>query len=257
VTAFRGRRAEVKGVAGDERRMTIVEHLEELRRVLIISAIAWAVATTAAFIFHGAIFDFLLHPLVSVLGKTNHITSTAIFTSPTEGLTIPIKISAIVGLIGALPVILWQVWGFVSPGLRPVERRFVGPFIASALLLFAAGSAFAYFVMPIGLNFLATFLGNSAIYLPDINAYLSFLLLLIIAFGVTFELPVVVILLGLLGIVSSRRLRAQRKVIWVGIIIGALVVTPGADPYTPTALFIPLIIFFEASILILDRVLKR
>lgn len=244
-------------MAGDERRMTIIEHLEELRRVLMISAIAWVVATVAAFIFHGAIFDFLLRPLTTVLGKTNHITSTAIFTSPTEGLTIPIKISAIVGFIGALPVVLWQVWGFVSPGLRPVEKKFVGPFIGSAVLLFTAGAAFAYFVMPIGLNFLATFLGNSAVYLPDINAYFSFLLLLIVAFGVTFELPVVIILLGVLGIVSSRMLRRKRKGIWVGIIAAALIVTPGADPYTPTALFIPLIIFFEASVLILDKVLKR
>ncbi len=247
----------MQGVAGDERRMTIIEHLEELRRVLLISAIAWVVATVAAFIFHGAIFDFLLRPLTTVLGKTNHITSTAIFTSPTEGLTIPIKISAIVGFIGALPVVLWQVWGFVSPGLRPVEKKFVGPFIGSAVLLFTAGAAFAYFVMPIGLNFLATFLGNSAVYLPDINAYFSFLLLLIVAFGVTFELPVVIILLGVLGIVSSRMLRRKRKGIWVGIIAAALIVTPGADPYTPTALFIPLIIFFEASVLILDKVLKR
>jgi sec-independent protein translocase protein TatC len=245
-------------VAGDERRMTIVEHLEELRRVLIICSIAWVVTTVAAFIFHAAIVEFLLRPLTTVLGKTNnHITSTAIFTSPTEGLTIPIKISMIVGLVGALPIVLWQVWGFVSPGLRPVERKFVGPFIASALLLFAGGAAFAYFVMPIGLNFLATFLGNSAVYLPDINSYLSFLILLIVAFGVTFELPVVIVLLGILGIVSSRMLRRKRKVIWVGIIIGAMLVTPGADPYTPTALFIPLIAFFEASILILAKVFKR
>ncbi len=187
----------MQGVAGDERRMTIVEHLEELRRVLIISSIAWLVATVAAFVFHGAILDFLLRPLTTVLGKTNnHITSQAVFTSPTEGLTIPIKVSMIVGLLGALPVVVWQAWTFVSPGLRPVERKFVGPFIGSALLLFAAGAAFAYFVMPIGLNFLATFLGGSAVYLPDINSYLSFLVILILAFGVTFELPVVVILLG-------------------------------------------------------------
>ncbi len=238
--------------------MTIVEHLEELRRVLIISAIAWIVCTVVAFIFHAQLFTFLLRPLTTVLSRTsNHITSTAIFTTPTEGLTIPIKISAIAGVIGALPVILWQVWGFVSPGLRPVERKFVGPFIASALLLFAGGAAFAYFVMPIGLNFLATFLGSSAVYLPDINSYLSFLLLLIIAFGVTFELPVVVILLGVLGIVSSGLLRRRRKGIWVGIIAAALIVTPGADPYTPTALFIPLIILFEVSILILAKVFKR
>jgi sec-independent protein translocase protein TatC len=247
----------MQGVAGDGRPMTVVEHLEELRRVLLISAVAWLVATVVAFIFHGAIVEFLLRPLTTVLGKTNHITSTAIFTTPTEGLTIPIKISAILGLIGALPVILWQVWGFVAPGLRPVERRFVGPFVASACLLFVAGAAFAYFVMPIGLNFLATFLGNSAVYLPDINSYLSFLVLLVVAFGITFELPVVIILLGVVGIVSSRLLRRKRKGIWVGIIVTALVVTPGADPYTPTALFVPLILFFEASILVLDKVFKR
>jgi sec-independent protein translocase protein TatC len=129
--------------------------------------------------------------------------------------------------------------------------------VASASLLFVAGAAFAYFVTPIGLNFLATFLGNSALYLPDVNSYLSFLLLLIVAFGVTFELPVVVVLLGIAGIVSSRRLRRQRKVIWVGIIVAALVVTPGADPYTPTALFVPLIVFFEAAVLVLDKVFKR
>ncbi|MBJ7607826.1 MAG: twin-arginine translocase subunit TatC [Candidatus Dormibacteraeota bacterium] len=131
-------------MADPGRRMTVTEHLEELRRVLMISAIAWLIATIIAFIFHGAIFMFLLHPLTSVLGKTNnHITSTAIFTSPTEGLTIPMKISAIAGLIGALPVILWQVWGFVAPGLRPVERKFVGPFLGSAFLLFVGGAAFA------------------------------------------------------------------------------------------------------------------
>lgn len=247
----------MQGGAGDERRMTIVEHLEELRRVLIISAVAWLAATAAAFVFHDAIFQFLLRPLTTVLAKTNHITSTAIFTSPTEGLTIPIKISAIVGFVGALPVVLWQVWTFVAPGLRPVERKFVGPFIGSAFLLFAAGAAFAYYVMPIGLNFLATFLGGGAIYLPDINSYLSFLLLLIVAFGVTFELPVVVILLGILGIVSSRSLRRRRKGIWVGIIAASLVVTPGADPFTPVLLLIPLIIFFEVSVLILDKALKR
>lgn len=247
----------MQGVADDDRRMTVVEHLEELRRVLIISMIAWLAATIVAFVFHAQLFDFLVRPLTSVLGRTNHITPAPIFTTPTEGLTIPIKISAIAGILGALPVILWQVWTFVAPGLRPVERRFVGPFIASAVLLFAAGATFAYFVMPIGLNFLATFLGSSAIYLPDINAYLSFLLLLVIAFGVTFELPVVIVLLGVLGIVSSRLLRRRRKVIWVAIIAAALVVTPGADPYTPTALFIPLILFFEASILILDKVFKR
>ncbi|HZS15895.1 MAG TPA: twin-arginine translocase subunit TatC [Candidatus Dormibacteraeota bacterium] len=240
----------------DEKRMTIVEHLTELRRVLIISLLAWGVTTAAAAVFNGQVLHALERPLLQVLSK-NQLSKLPIVTSPTEPLTIPLKVSLIAGFIGALPVILWQVWSFVAPGLRPVERRFAAPFIGSSLALFAAGGAFAYFVMPIGLNFLATFLGGNAQFLPDLNSYLSFFTLLIVIFGVTFELPVVIVLLGVLGIVSSKRLRAWRKGIWVGIIFVAFVVTPGADPFTPTALLIPLIALFEASILVLDKVFKR
>ena len=241
----------------DERRMTIVEHLEELRRVLILSMGAWVVGTIVAFVFHDFVLGLILRPLKGVLKNAHSIVPAAIFTSPTEGLTVPIKIAAIVGFIVALPIIVWQVWSFISPGLRPVERKFAWPFGLSALLLFAAGGAFAYFVMPIGLNFLATFLGSNAIYFPDIDQYLSFFLLLVLIFGVTFELPVVILLLGTLGIVSSKWLASRRRVIWVVIIGAALIVTPGADPFTPTALFVPLIVLFEASIVILRRVFHR
>jgi sec-independent protein translocase protein TatC len=237
--------------------MTVVEHLEELRRVLIVSLIAWLVGTVIAFTFNHWMLDVLLRPLKSILPQNNNLLHGAIFTSPTEGLSVPIKIAAITGFVLALPVILWQFWGFVAPGLRPAERRFAGPFLLSSLVLFACGGAFAYFVMPLGLNFLAGFLNGNATYFPDINEYLSFLVLLIVVFGITFELPVVIVLLGLLGLTSSRWLRARRKGIWVGIIAAALIVTPGADPFTPTALAIPLLIFFEAAVLILDKVLKR
>ncbi|MBV8300456.1 MAG: twin-arginine translocase subunit TatC [Candidatus Dormibacteraeota bacterium] len=237
--------------------MTIVEHLEELRRVLIVSLLAWFAGTVLAFVFNGVTLGILLHPLKTVLAHAHSIVNTAIFTSPTEGLTVPIKIAAIVGFILALPVILWQTWLFVSPGLRPVERRFVGPFIASALVLFAGGAAFAYFVMPIGLNFLATFLGGNAMYFPDIDQYLSFFLLLTVVFGVTFEMPMVLVILGLLGIISSTWLRKRRRGAYVFIIIGALIVTPGADPFTPTALAIPLLVLYEVAILVLARVFHR
>jgi sec-independent protein translocase protein TatC len=247
----------VQGVADDERRMTIVEHLEELRRVLIISMGAWVVGTIVAFVFNGFVLGLILRPLKLILHNAHSIVPTAIFTSPTEGLTVPIKIAAIVGFMIALPIIMWQVWTFISPGLRPVERKFALPFALSAVLLFAAGAAFAYFVMPIGLNFLATFLGGNAIYFPDIDQYLSFFLLLVLIFGVTFELPVVIVLLGMLGIVSSKWLASRRRMIWIVIVLAALIVTPGADPFTPTALFIPLILLFEASLLILRKVLHR
>jgi len=250
----------VQGVVNDERRMTILEHLAELRKVLMISVGAWVVATIGAFTFNNRLLDILERPLKLVLrNQHQHLLpgGAPIVTSPTEPLTIPLKVSAIAGFVIALPVILWQVWRFVSPGLRPAERKFAAPFVVSSVVLFVVGGAFAYFVMPIGLNFLAGFLGGNATFLPDVNAYLTFFTILIVIFGVTFELPIAIILLGLLGIVSSRWLGKRRKGIWVGIVFVALVVTPGADPFTPTALFIPLIVLFEASILILDKVFKR
>lgn len=247
----------MQGVADDERRMTIVEHLEELRRVLIVSLVAWVVATIVAFAFNRPIIRFLEHPLLDVLGRGNHLVKTAIVTDPLETLTIPLKVSSIVGFVGALPVILWQVWSFVRPGLRPLERRFVGPFVASAVVLFFVGAAFAYLVMPLGLNFLANFLGSDVEFLPDLNAYLSFLTILIAVFGITFELPVVLVLLGVLGIVSSRWLRQRRRGIYVAIVFLAFVVTPGADPFSPTALAIPLILLFELACLVLDKVFHR
>jgi hypothetical protein len=254
--AFFGRRSTVPGVAGDERRMTIVEHLEELRSVLIISAIAWIAATVAAFVFHDAIFQFLLRPLTTVLAKTNDITSTAIFTSPTDGLTIPIKISAIVGFVGALPVVLWQVWGFVSPGLPggAQVRRAVHRLRLRALrcrrrirLLRDADRAQLPGHVP-----------RRRSHLPAGHQLLS-----LVPAAADRRLRTDVRAAG--GDhparhprhVSSRSLRRRRKGIWVGIIAASLVVIPGADPFTPVMLLIPLIVFFEASVLILDKALKR
>jgi sec-independent protein translocase protein TatC len=248
-----------QGVMGsdDEARMTVIEHLTELRRVLIISLSAWGACTVLAGVFNGFLIGVLTAPLKATLAKGNHLVDKPIYTSPTEGVTIPLKVAMIGGLILSLPIVLWQIWSFISPGLRPVERKFAGPFIASALLLFATGASFAYFLMPIFLNILQAILSGNATYFPDLNEYLSFFTLLILVFGATFELPIVVIMLGLLGIVSSRTLRSKRKVIWVVIIIAANVVTPGADPFTPMFLAVPLVGLFELSILILAKPLKR
>lgn len=236
--------------------LPLIRHLTELRRVLMVSGGAWIAGTVAAFCLNGLLISVLLRPLHTVLSRGSPI-STAIITSPTEGLAVPMKVAAIAGLVIALPVVLWQAWSFIAPGLTHRERRVAAPLVASSLLLFGAGATFAYFMMPIGLRYLVTFLGSNATYFPDINAYLSFFALLIVAFGVTFELPVVVLLLGIAGITSSAALRRRRRAIWIGIIAASLVVTPGADPFTPTALLVPLIVLFEASVLVLSRVLHR
>src|SRR3984885_6916895 len=220
---------------------------------------AWLIGTAIAFIFNGFFLGILLHPLHTVLANSHSIipNDEAIITSPTEGLTVPLKISAVVGIVIALPIVLWQVWSFVSPGLRPKERKFVGPFIASALVLFAAGAVFAYFIMPLGLNFLTNFLSGHAVYFPDINSYIGFFLIIVFIFGITFEMPIVLVLLGLLGLVSSKKLKGWRKIAYVAIIIVSLVITPGADPFTPTLLAIPLLLLYEVSIIVLQRIFRR
>jgi sec-independent protein translocase protein TatC len=111
--------------------------------------------------------------------------------------------------------------------------------------------------MPLWLNLLTSIVGSNAIFFPDLNQYLSFLTLLIVAFGVTFELPVVVVLLGLLGVISAGWLRRRRKLAWGGLVLGAELVTPGVDPFTPLFLAIPLVGLFELSILVLAKPLRR
>lgn len=240
-----------------DRALPLTQHLAELRRVLIVSGGAWLAGTIAAFALNGLLLAVLLRPLRTVLAGSHGIVSTAIITAPTEGLSVPMKVAAAAGAVAALPVILWQAWSFVSPGMTRRERRVTAPLAASGVVLFSVGAGFAYFVMPIGLRFLATFLGANATYFPDVNEYLSFFTLLVVAFGVTFELPLAVILLGLARVVSSRSLRRRRRAVWIAIIAVALLVTPGADPFTPAALFLPLIVLFEASILVLARVFHR
>lgn len=243
------------GDESGERRLSLVGHLGELRRVIIICLIAWVATTALAFVFNHLIIKVLEHPLLLALGHTHspfgaHI----VYTGPIEGLSIPFEVAALAGIVLAMPVCLWQAWTFIAPGLLPRERRLAGPFVLSSLVLFVAGSAFAYLVMPIGLTFLATFLGSDAVYLPDLSSYLSFFEILIVIFGVTFEMPVVLCLLGAVGILSSRKLRRWRRAAIFTIIAVALIITPGADPFTPTFLSIPLILLYEVSIVVISRV---
>ena len=238
--------------ADDERRMTIIEHLEELRRVLIISLIAWAVATLIGFLLSGVVLEIVLGPIKHVLGAGKVL----YFTGPIDKFFLYFKVGIFTGFILASPIILWQVWTFVAPGLHRNERRFAIGFVSSAVVLFAMGIAFSFFAMPIALRFLIG-IGTSDIqYLPIAASYINFVLILIAIFGVTFELPLAMTLLGLAGIVSARFLARNRFKFWLGIFAGANMVTPGVDPFTPTLLTLPLVILFEASILVI-RALRR
>jgi len=232
--------------------MTVIEHLEELRRVLIVSLIAWGVATIIGFILAGFVLEIVLGPVKQVLGAGKPL----YFTAPIDKFFLYFKVGIFTGFILASPVILWQIWTFIAPGLHRNERRFTVGFVASAVALFALGIGFAFFAMPVALRFLIGFGTTDIQYLPIASSYINFVLLLIAIFGVTFELPLAMTMLGLAGIVSARSLSRNRFKFWLGIFAGANMVTPGIDPLTPTILTLPLIILFEVSILAI-RALRR
>jgi sec-independent protein translocase protein TatC len=235
----------------EERRMTIIEHLEELRRVLIISLIAWAIATLIGFAISQPVLNILLTPVNRIIHGQK-----LIYTGPIDAFLLFFKIGIFTGFILSSPVIFWQVWSFIAPGLHRNERRFAIGFVVSAVLLFAMGIGFAFFAMPIALRFLTSIGSTDLQYLPFADRYVNFILLLIAIFGITFELPLAMTMLGLAGIVNTQFLRRRRFVFWIAIFVGANIVTPGVDPFTPLLLCAPLIILFEASILVI-RALRR
>lgn len=242
----------------DDRQMSLIEHLEELRHALLISMIAWVVATAVVFVFNHQVIWALERPLHLALSHTHSpFGQRVVVTSPIEGLAIPFKVSAAGGIVLSLPVLVIEAWSFVRPGLSRSERSLAFPFIFGTLFFFALGGLFAYFILPIGLAFLATFLGSNAVYLPDLDSYLTFLALVVVVFGITFEMPVVLCTLGAAGILSSVKLRKWRKAAMFVIVAVSLVVTPGADPFTPTFLSVALILLYEGSILVIAHALHR
>ena len=222
--------------------MTILEHLQALRRALIISLIGWAVGTVVAFFFWGRILVFLQER-----GNLQSLT----YLTPTGGFTLGLKIALTVGLILGAPVWIQQAWWFISPGLHRHERRLVLPLVVATVVFFGFGIAFALFSLPLFLKILNGFAPPDLHYLPIGDDYLNFVLFLIIGFGIVFEMPVVVYALGLVGIISSKWLRSNRFYWVIGMGIVSNLMTPGVDPITPLFMWIPLWIFWEATVLAL------
>jgi len=238
-------------VTDEDRRMTIIEHLEELRRVLIISLAAFGVAAVIGWFLSSQVLHILLGPLHQAIGNVKPVVL-----GPLDKILILFKIGAVTGLIISSPIIFWQAWTFIAPGLRRNERRFAIGFVASATILFAMGIGFAFFALPVAPRFLNIDPAQYTAYLPTADKYINFVLIMIAIFGVTFELPLAVTMLGLVGIVTPQGLARRRIQIWIGIFVGANIVTPTADPITPVLLTVPLIVLFEISILVI-RILRR
>jgi sec-independent protein translocase protein TatC len=238
--------------------MTIMEHLRELRTRLIVAALAFVAVSIVAFIFYEPIFEFLRHPLCGLsqerLGPQG---CRLIQRRPLEGVQVRLKISVLAGIVFASPVWLYELWAFIVPGLTEKERKLAIPFVASSVLLFGVGATFAYLTLPAGLNFLIAIGGGSLVPFFEADTYINFVGLMVIAFGLTFELPLILLFLGLAGVISVQWLRDHRKIAIVLIALLAAVVTPSQDPYTFLAMAIPLYGLYEVTIVILSVVDRR
>ncbi|MFN2465924.1 MAG: twin-arginine translocase subunit TatC [Candidatus Dormibacteria bacterium] len=240
----------------DERRMSLIEHLEELRKVLIISVLAWAAASVVGLLLSNLVIELLVKPL-RYLAKTNPDAAKLHYFGLFGYFSIHLKVGLVVGLAIALPIILQQFWTFIAPGLKPTERRFAGPLLGSSMVLFIAGALLAYGFLYIAVRVLAPFVaGPDLVLFTGANEYLGFVIIMMLAFALAFEFPVALVLLATVGLMSSTRLRSSRRVAFFIIAAVAFVITPGVDPITPLALAIPLVVLYEGSILVIRRMGK-
>jgi len=244
------------------RAMTVIQHLEELRTRVFISFIVVALAAIAGWLLFPWVFKFLLHSYkqaCEALPKANRPPipcGKVVAQSVLEPFLVRFKVSVFSGFAIALPVVLFQLWRFITPGLTRQERRLTVPFILSSILLFALGGFFAFWTLPRGLSFLLGFGGANLVVLPEATKYISFVLLLTLAFGLSFEFPLVLIFLAWVGLVSSAKLRQWRRYAILFIVIFAAVITPSQDPFTLLAMSVPMVVFYEATIWI-TRLMKR
>ena len=242
--------------AGDS--MTLVEHLTELRTRLIICVVAVAVGMLAGFLLYDWIFDFLLQPYKDIATSENALADGKLLqTDPLEGFGIRMKTSAYSGIALAMPVILWQLWRFVTPGLYPNEKRWAVPFVASALALFVLGAGLAYYTLPRALDFLVDIGGDDLVTAFAPGKYFQLITYMMLAFGIGFEFPIVLIFLQMAGILETDTLRRGRRFAIVGICILVAVITPSGDPISMLMLSVPMVIFYEIAIIIGSVITKR
>jgi sec-independent protein translocase protein TatC len=236
--------------------MTVVEHLEELRYRLIVSALTFLVGSIVAWIFYPHIFDVITLPL----DEANKIAGIKIEGVSVRGVTtaflVKIKISVFAGFVFALPVILLQLWRFITPGLEPREKRYAIPFVTGSLVLFLMGTVFAYWVLPQALGFLLGF-GRDLNQILFIDEYVGFVAFMVLAFGITFEFPMLLLFLALAGIISSAWLRKYRRHAIVLVFVIAAVATPSQDPYTMGLMALPLYLMYEGALLIVRFIMKK
>lgn len=230
-----------------DQKLPFTVHLEELRRRLIICCGAIAVGFLVCYGFKDQIFEFVAIPLIASLPNDN---SWMIFTGVTEAFFTYLKVSFLAGVFLSLPVLFYQLWAFISPGLYSKERRMIAPFVIFSTLFFVTGACFGYFVVfPFGFKFLLGFATETIRPFPSVKEYLSFATKLLLAFGLVFELPLITFFLAKTGIITHQTLTKNRRYFIVLAFIGSAMLTP---PDVVTQLFMagPLLLLFEISVVV-------
>ncbi len=232
---------------------TFLSHLIELRQRLVRSLVFFGIACIPTLYFSAEIYDLLAMPLIESLPQGSRMIATGVITP----FLIPMKIAFMAAFVLALPFILHQVWAFVAPGLYAHEKRLALPLVVSSTLLFLVGMLFCYFIV-FGkvFAFIASFAPKSITVAPDIEAYFNFVLGMFFAFGLAFEVPVVVVVLILTGLVTVEQLREWRGYVIVAVFVIAAIVTP-PDVVSQIALAVPMCILYEAGIFLGQFIQKR
>jgi sec-independent protein translocase protein TatC len=233
----------------EDRPMTIVEHLEELRRRLLLAFAALGIGTAVGFAFVDRVLDYLIR----MIGVER-----VVFFAPAEAVFTRIKVALFIGVFIGLPVILYQLWAFVAVGLTQTERRALTLLLPPSIVLFVLGAAFGLFViMPIGLRVLLSYQTETLQPMLAIGPTLSFVIAFILAFGFVFQIPMVVIFLARVGLVTPASLAGTRRYAIVAIVVLAAVLTPGTDVVSQLLMAVPTYVLYEASIWIARLVAPR
>jgi sec-independent protein translocase protein TatC len=249
-----GRR--IRRPANPEGRMSVLDHLRELRRRLILVMIIVALGGVVGWLVYNPLLELLKQPYCNIpyqhrLGAQNQSAEQCklLFRAPLDGFTIRLKVSVVAGAILTAPLWLYQLWAFVTPGLRRHERRWTFSFVASSSVLFALGMALAYFTLYKGLNVLVTQAGAGTQAGLDVSSYISFVVLMLVVFGASFELPLLIIMLNAVRVLPYRLLRRGQRLGIFLVFLFAAVATPSTDPFTMIAMAVPMVVLFELAVL--------
>lgn len=230
-------------------RMSLMEHLIELRSRLIKCAIAVAVGAAVGWMVYFPVLDILREPLVKLSHDPN-VSKQFLSFDPLELFLLRIQISAYLGIAIAMPFLLWQLWQFIAPGLYQNERRYAAAFVVSASTLFVMGAAIAYYTLPAALGFLQSMGGGQVQIQYTVKNYVTLIVYMMLAFGAGFQFPIVLVFLQIVGVLKPKQLSEFRRFGIVIIFVVAAVITPSADPISLFALAIPMCLFYEIAIII-------